>query len=113
MCSGVCDKSDAICQIQRDQEQYALLQESLRDLNLVTAKGNVYSLLLMEKNGSSMPDLKVYVTADPNTPTGKASLFAGGDRHAVQQIALQVPANRLHLVSVDKQGVATQTPNPV
>ena len=29
MCSGVCDKSDAICQIQRDQEQYALLQESL------------------------------------------------------------------------------------
>ena len=46
------------------------------------------------------------MTADPNTPTGKASLFAGGDRHAVQQIALQVPANRLHLVSVDKQGVA-------
>ena len=36
----------------------------------------------------------------------KASLLAGGDGHAVQQIALQVPANRLHLVSVDKQGVA-------
>ena len=36
----------------------------------------------------------------------KASLLAGGDGRAVQQITLQVPANRLHLVSVDKQGVA-------
>jgi hypothetical protein len=36
----------------------------------------------------------------------KASLLSGGDGHAVQQIALHVPANRLHLVSVDKQGVA-------
>ena len=36
----------------------------------------------------------------------KASLLAGGDGHAVQQITLQVTANRLHLVSVDKQGVA-------
>jgi cation transport regulator ChaC len=36
----------------------------------------------------------------------KACLLVGGDGHAVQQIALQVPANRLHLVSVDKQGVA-------
>lgn len=36
----------------------------------------------------------------------KASLLAGGDGRAAQQIALQVPANRLHLVSVDKQGVA-------
>lgn len=36
----------------------------------------------------------------------KASLLAGGDGRAVQQITLQVPANRLHLVSVDRQGVA-------
>lgn len=36
----------------------------------------------------------------------KASLLAGEDGRAVQQIALQVPANRLHLVSVDKQGIA-------
>lgn len=36
----------------------------------------------------------------------KASLLAGGDGRAVQQITLQVPANRLHLVSVDKQGAA-------
>src|SRR6187401_2285589 len=36
----------------------------------------------------------------------KASLLAGGDGRAVQQIPLQVPANRLHLVSVDKESVA-------
>lgn len=36
----------------------------------------------------------------------KASLLSGGDGRAVQQVALQVPANRLHLVSVDRQGVA-------
>src|SRR3954452_2078205 len=36
----------------------------------------------------------------------KASLLAGGDGKAVQQLSLQVPANRLHLVSVDAHGVA-------
>ena len=36
----------------------------------------------------------------------KASLLSGGDGRAVQQIMLQVPANRLHLVSVDRQGTA-------
>src|SRR5580765_4080969 len=36
----------------------------------------------------------------------KASLLDGGDGKAVQQLALQVPANRLHLVSVDANGVA-------
>jgi hypothetical protein len=36
----------------------------------------------------------------------KASLLSGGDGRAVQSIALDVPANRLHLVSVDRLGVA-------
>jgi hypothetical protein len=36
----------------------------------------------------------------------KASLLAGGNGHAVQQITLQVPTSRLHLVAVDRQGVA-------
>jgi hypothetical protein len=36
----------------------------------------------------------------------KASLLAGGDGHALQQIAVTVPVNRLHLVAVDRQGVA-------
>src|ERR1700674_667339 len=36
----------------------------------------------------------------------KASLLAGGDGRAVQEITCTVPANRLHLVAVDGQGIA-------
>jgi hypothetical protein len=36
----------------------------------------------------------------------KASLLTGGDGRAVQQITLQVPANRLHLVNVSARGIA-------
>ena len=36
----------------------------------------------------------------------KASLLSGGDGRSLQQITLQVPSHRLHLVSVDRQGVA-------
>src|SRR5207245_487864 len=36
----------------------------------------------------------------------KACLLGGGDGRAVQELAIQVPANRLHLVSVDANGVA-------
>jgi hypothetical protein len=36
----------------------------------------------------------------------KASLLMGGDGREVQQLAIDVPANRLHLVSVDANGVA-------
>lgn len=36
----------------------------------------------------------------------KASLLAGGDGHARQQLAVQVPTTRLHLVAVDVHGVA-------
>ncbi len=36
----------------------------------------------------------------------KASLLAGGDGRAVQQLSVDVPTTRLHLVSVDAEGVA-------
>jgi hypothetical protein len=36
----------------------------------------------------------------------KASLLAGGDGRAVQELTIQIPTNRLHLVSVDANGVA-------
>ena len=35
----------------------------------------------------------------------KASLLAGGDGHTVQRITVEVPANRLHLVSVNGHGI--------
>src|SRR5438132_8525446 len=36
----------------------------------------------------------------------KLSLLSGGDGRAVQQLTIHVPPNRLHLVSVDAEGVA-------
>jgi hypothetical protein len=36
----------------------------------------------------------------------KASLLAGGDGRAVQEIKVQVPTNRFHLISVDADGLA-------
>lgn len=36
----------------------------------------------------------------------KALLLAGGDGRAVQELTVEVPANRLHLVTVDANGVA-------
>src|SRR5713101_9242233 len=36
----------------------------------------------------------------------KASLLNGGNGRAVQQLTVDVPANRLHLVTVDAEGVA-------
>src|SRR4051812_34155134 len=36
----------------------------------------------------------------------KASLLAGGNGRAVQEMAVEIPSGRLHLVSVDANGVA-------
>jgi hypothetical protein len=36
----------------------------------------------------------------------KASLLGGGDGRAIQQMSIQVPTSRLHLVTVDDEGVA-------
>src|SRR5262249_43201093 len=36
----------------------------------------------------------------------KASLLAGGDGQAVQRIVIEIPQNRLHLVTVSDKGIA-------
>lgn len=38
------------------------------NLNLVTARGTIYSFLLSEKSDKSQPDLKVYVVSEQSTP---------------------------------------------
>ncbi len=50
--------------------------------------------------------LRVTVTYLLSEEGRKASLLSGGDGRAMQQIALAVPAERLHLVNVDAKGVA-------
>jgi type IV secretory pathway VirB9-like protein len=55
------------------------------NMNLVTASGAVYSFLLTEKSGSGMPDLKVYVNADPNAPQSTPKYYSAAqvdDLHA-------------------------------
>src|SRR5688572_21872339 len=54
------------------------------NLNLVTASGDVYSFLLAEKNGAVMPDLKVYVNADPNAPQGKPKYYTAAQMDGVR-----------------------------
>jgi type IV secretory pathway VirB9-like protein len=57
------------------------------NLNLVTASGAVYSFLLSEKNeknGAAGPDLKVYVNADPTSPSGKPKYYSAAQVEALQ-----------------------------
>jgi type IV secretory pathway VirB9-like protein len=54
------------------------------NMNLVTASGAVYSFLLTEKNGSGVPDLKVYVNADPNAPQGKPKYYSAAQVEDLQ-----------------------------
>src|SRR4030095_13377779 len=53
-------------------------------MNLWTARGAVYSFLLTEKGGASMPDLKVYVNADPDAPQGKPKYYSAAQVEDLQ-----------------------------
>ena len=53
-------------------------------MNLVTAIGAVYSFLLTEKGGTGMPDLKVYVNADPSAPQGKPKYYSAAQVEDLQ-----------------------------
>jgi type IV secretory pathway VirB9-like protein len=59
------------------------------NLNLVTASGAVYSFLLNEKGGPSTPDLKVYVTADPDAPHVTPKYYTGAQFDRVQADLLE------------------------
>ena len=54
------------------------------NLNLVTASGAVYSFLLTEKGGAGMPDLKVYVNADPSASQGKPKYYSAAQLEEVR-----------------------------
>ena len=51
----------------------------------------------------SLPATATFILSEAGR---KASLLGGGDGKALQTLTLNVPAGRLHLVSVDRQGVA-------
>lgn len=54
------------------------------NLNLVTSSGVVYSFLLTEKGGSGTPDLKVYVTPDPEEPRTNPKYYTASQFEAVE-----------------------------
>lgn len=49
------------------------------NLNLVTAKGTIYSFLLKEKTNAAQPDLKVYVNSSQTTPSGRQKYYSAAD----------------------------------
>src|SRR5262249_37783838 len=53
------------------------------NLNLVTAKGTVYSFMLTEGK-AAQPDLKVYVTADPNAQPVKPKYVSVSQVNALE-----------------------------
>lgn len=59
-------------------------ERATTNMNLVTASGSVYSFLLTEGNGSSTPDLKVYVNADPGMKKGKQRYFSASHVEGLQ-----------------------------
>jgi len=54
------------------------------NLNLVTTSGTVYSFLLTEKGGADLPDLKVYVTADPSAPQATPKYYTAAQVDSLQ-----------------------------
>ncbi len=74
-------------------------QSALRRPELVTEAAPV----AMPESARALTVTAVYHLSEAGR---KSSLLAGGDGRAVQQITVQVSANRMHLVSVDVQGVA-------
>jgi type IV secretion system protein VirB9 len=88
------------------------------NLNLVTARGTIYSFLLSEKSGApaaqAAPDLKVYVTADPGMPAGRQKYFSAAEVDRLQaeltearEATTQAEVRARELIAAAKQEVPT------
>jgi len=73
------------------------------DLDLVTSSGTIYSFLLSEKDGTDLPDLKVYVDADSDTPRGQPAYYT-----AAQYAALQASVTKAREAAEAEQRQAKQ-----
>ncbi len=54
------------------------------NLNLVTARGTIFSFLLNEKSTGPQPDLKVYVNADASTTPGRQKYYSAAEVERLQ-----------------------------
>lgn len=90
------------------------------NLNLVTARGTIYSFLLNEKGAGSgtaqaPPDLKVYVTADPAAPVGRQKYYSAAEVErleaeliAAREATTQAEMRARELVATAKQELPSQ-----
>lgn len=74
------------------------------NLNLVTAKGTIYSFLLNEKSTGPGPDLKVYVNADAAVPTGRQKYYSAAE---VDRLQAEVTEAREAAARVESQARET------
>lgn len=79
------------------------------NLNLVTARGTIYSFLLKEKSGTGQPDLKIYVNASQTSPSGRPKYYSAAD---VEKLNTELTEARNAIVSTEqraKEAVTTAT----
>jgi type IV secretion system protein VirB9 len=93
------------------------------NLNLVTARGTIYSFLLSEKSaapaGQSAPDLKVYVSAESGTPAGRQKYYSAAEVERLQaeltearEGTTQAEVRARELVAAAKQELPTHMQFP-
>lgn len=70
------------------------------NLNLVTARGTIYSFLLKEKTGSGQPDLKIYVNAGQSAPGGQPKYYSAAD---VEKLNTELTEARNAIVKIEKK----------
>ena len=70
------------------------------NLNLVTARGTIYSFLLKEKTGSGQPDLKIYVNASETAPNGRPKYYSAAD---VERLNTELTEARNAIVKTEQR----------
>ena len=70
------------------------------NLNLVTARGTIYSFLLKEKSGTGQPDLKIYVNTSESVPNGRPKYYSAAD---VEKINTELTEARNAIVKTEQE----------
>ncbi len=80
------------------------IQQALHDdIDVRTTQPITEFPLASRRDARALPVIATYHLSEEGR---KASLLAGGDGRAVQELKVQVPTNRFHLVTVDTDGQA-------
>ena len=70
------------------------------NLNLVTARGTIYSFLLKEKTGSGQPDLKIYVNASQESSNARPKYYSAAD---VEKLNTELSEARNAIVKTEQR----------